>query len=422
MKVRMLSHSDGGGGAGRASYRLLRALDDSGVDVTMRVDFKNTDDPLVHRSAAPGRDAMRRVRISIEELPAYVSRFPQPRLFSPGLVSGLSAHAINQSDADVVNLQWINFGFLSVKRIGAITKPLTWSMHDMWAFTGGLNYDSDGPEARWRSGFASRQTPGTGQWWDVDRWVWRRKVRHWRQPITLIASSSWMASLAAESALTSSWPVAVIPNPVDVQMYQPGSQQAARHSLGLPQDVSLVLAFFPANLHDPRKGFDLFVETLEHLARSTQGSERPVHIAIAGHHAQAEDVAIAGLPTHWLGYLDDTGAIEAYRAADVMVVPSRQDNSPQAATEALACGTPVAAFEISGLPDFIDHERIGYLAQAFDTQDLASGIGRIMTSTNLQGAMSRTARQRAENEWSYRAVGTAHAELFARVVEDFHRR
>jgi len=417
MKALMLSHSDGGGGAGRASYRLLRALDDSGVDAFMRVDFKNTDDPRVQRSTAPGRDALRRARITIEEVPAYVARFPQPRLFSPGLVSGLTADAINQSDADVVNLQWINFGFLSVKHIGAITKPLTWSMHDMWAFTGGLNYDSDGPDARWRTGFAARQTPGSGQWWDVDRWVWRRKVKHWKRPITLIASSSWMASLASESALTSSWPVAVIPNPVDVQSYQPGSQESARASLGLPQNVSLVLAFFPTNLHDPRKGFDLFAETLEHLARAAQGSDRPIHIAIAGHNAPSTDATIAGLPTHWLGYLDDTAAISAYRAADVMVVPSRQDNSPQAATEALACGTPVVAFNVSGLPDFIDHERTGYLATAFETQDLASGIEHILASADVRESMSRSARQRAEDDWSYRSVGAAHAELFAQVIE-----
>ena len=421
MKVLMLSHSDGGGGAGRASYRLLRALDDSGVDASMRVDFKNTDDPRVQRSTAPGRDALRRARITIEEVPAYLARFPQPRLFSPGLVSGISTHAINQSDADVVNLQWINFGFLSVKRIGAITKPLTWNMHDMWAFTGGLNYDADGPDARWRTGFASRQT-GAGQWWDVDRWVWRRKVKHWKRPITLIASSSWMASLAKESELTSTWPVAVIPNPVDVHIYQPGSQEAARNSLGIPQDVSLVLAFFPRNLGDPRKGFDLFVETLERLAQSTQRAERPVHIAIAGHDTPPTGATIAGLPTHWLGYLDDIAAISAYRAADVMVVPSRQDNSPQAATEALACGTPVVAFNVSGLPDFIDHQSTGYLATAFETQDLASGIERILASADVQQSMSTSARQRAESQWSYPAVGSAHAELFAQVIEDFKRR
>ena len=415
MKVLMLSHSDGGGGAGRASYRLLQALGAHGVDATMRVDFKNTADPRVIGPLSKDRDTQRRTRITIEEIPAFISRFPQPRLFSPGIASAVSARAINASDADVVNLQWINFGFLSIKQIGAITKPLTWSMHDMWSFTGGLNYDSDEADARWRTGFISRQTPGPRQWWDVDRWVWRRKAKHWKRPITLIASSSWMASMAQTSPLTSSWPVTVIPNPVDTDTYRPGSRRESRDNLGIPQDVSVVTAFFPANLQDPRKGFDLFVEALEHLARSSTG--RPIHVAIAGHGIPATAVNLAGLPTHWLGYLDDTASVAAYRASDVMVVPSRQDNSPQAATEALACGVPVVAFATSGLPDFIQHQRTGYLATPFDTRDLALGIQVIVESDSHRDELSDSARTRAEREWSYRAVALAHTDVFSQVID-----
>ena len=422
MKVLMLSHSDGGGGAGRASYRLPQAIGSQGVDVSMRVDFEAHKDKRVIRSAQWGRDTLRRARISMEEVPAYVSRFPQPRLFSPGLASALTARSINDSDADLVNLQWINFGFLSVKQIGLITKPLTWSMHDMWAFTGGLNYDSDEPDARWRTGFATRQTPGIGQWWDVDRWVWRRKVKHWQHPIHLIASSSWMASMAQSSSLTSSWPVTVIPNPVDTNAYQPGSQEESRSELGLPHDVRLVTAFFPANLHDPRKGFDLFVEALKNLTRSAQTDSRPVHIAIAGHNAPSSDASIAGLTTHWLGYLDDQSAIKAYRSSDVLVIPSRQDNSPQVATEAMACGTPVVAFNVSGLPDFVQHERTGYLVTPFDTGDLARRIESILASDARRLALSEAARTWADGEWSYAAVGQAHTRLFERVIEESRRR
>jgi glycosyltransferase involved in cell wall biosynthesis len=77
----------------------------------------------------------------------------------------------------------------------------------------------------------------------------------------------------------------------------------------------------------------------------------------------------------------------------------------------------VVAFNVSGLPDFIDHERTGYLATAFETQDLASGIEHILASADVRESMSRSARQRAEDDWSYRSVGAAHAELFAQVIE-----
>jgi len=419
MKVLMLSHSDGGGGAGRASYRLLQALVDQGVDVSMDVDFRTTDDPRVVRTGSVARDARRRSRITLEEIFAYVSRFPEPRLFSPGLAGAISAKQINACDADVVNLQWINFGYLSIRTIGAITKPLTWNIHDMWALTGGMKYDSTEPTARWRKGFPTRELPGRGQWWDVDRWVWRRKVKHWRKPITLIASSSWMASLAQESPITSSWPVHVIPNPINTSLYRPGSPHAARESLGLPQEVELVTAFFPTDLHDSRKGFDLFVESLEHLARITEKSGRSIHVAIAGHKPPASNGDLAGLPTSWLGFLDDSKSIQAYQASDVTAVPSRQDNSPQTATESLSCGTPVVAFNTTGLPDFVEDGVTGYLAEPLNTEDFARGLDSVLRDQARRDQMAHNAREVAEAQWSFAAVGSAHRDVFASVSHEY---
>jgi len=407
MKVLMLSHSDGGGGAGRASYRLLQSLDEAGVDAWMHVDFQNTSDPRVFRNPRALRDVARRMRITAEEIPAYIARFPEPRLFSPGITHAISARRINASDAHVVNLQWVNFGYLSTKEIGRITKPLTWSMHDMWAFTGGMNYTDDSPQARWRHDFKTPQPPEAKSWWDVDRWVWKRKRRQWQRPITLIASSSWMARLAAESPLTRKWPISVIPNPVDVDTYRPDSQPVARERLGIPKDAKAIIAFFPKNLQDPRKGFDLFLESLQHL-----GADSSIHVAVAGHSGPPSGIPLPDTPINWLGYLDDDSAIAAYRAADVVAVPSRQDNSPQTATEALSCGTPVVAFDSTGLPDFVQHLETGYLARAFDPQDFARGLALITNDPDLRGRMSRDARDRAVQQWSYTTVGQAHRDLF----------
>jgi glycosyltransferase involved in cell wall biosynthesis len=407
MKALMLSHSDGGGGAGRASYRLLQALETAGVDARLHVDFKNSDDPRVFRNQGVFRDATRRLRITADEIPAYIARFPQPRLFSPGIVHAMSAKRINNSDADVVILQWVNFGYLSTRQIGLIRKPLTWSMHDMWAFTGGMNYADDSPDARWRHGFTSPPPPNERGWWDVDRWVWRRKSREWTHPITLIASSHWMAELAHASPLTRNWPVAVIPNAVDTQTYSPASQHEARIRLNVPLDEPVIAAFFPKNLEDSRKGFDLFLEALHHVA-----TDSSPHVIIAGHDGPPAGLRMPDLTFQWLGFLDDAKAIDAYRSADVVAVPSRQDNSPQTATEALSCGTPVVAFDCTGLPDFVLHEQTGFLAQPFDTQGFAYGLTKLLNDSGLRARLSASARETASDKWSYQSIGRAHRELF----------
>ena len=415
MKALLLSHSDGGGGAARAAYRLQQALVATGVDSRMHVDFKDSEDPRVTRNNGPFADAARRLRITIEEIPAVVARHPQPRLFAPGMMGAISARRINASDADIINAHWTNFGYLSVGQIGRITKPFVWSLHDMWAFTGGLNYAPDDADARWRAGYRQDNRPPRERGWDIERWVSGRKKRAWTRPRHAITSSTWMANLVAGSSLLADWNAHVIPNAVDTNTYAPQPAQSARSRFGIDPRARVVVVVLPTHLDDPRKGFDLLRQALGHLGRaSRQGSN--VELAVVGHGKAPTDWPSGLPPAHWLGYLDDQGCIDAYSAADLVVVPSRQDNSPQTATEALACGSPVVAFRTTGLPDFVAHHETGYLAHPEDPIDLAAGIEWVLEDAERRRTLSSRARARAVELWSPGVVGRAHQELFSEII------
>lgn len=407
----MLGHSNGGGGAGRAAGRLFRALDATGADLRMHVDFKSGDDPRVITNTGPLAERRRSARIHADEIPALIAGHPHPELFSPGRRSALSARRIDGMGADLVDVHWTNFGYLSVEQLGAIRTPLVWHMHDMWALTGGENYTDDGPQARWRTGYT---TPSPYPLrWDVEQWVYARKVQHWCTPRHLIASSSWMAQMAQDSPLTHAWPVTVIPNPIDTTTYAPGDKEAAREAHRLPLHSPLVVVLLPTHLDDPRKGFDLLIAAMHYLTAA-----RPdIELAVVGH-AEPPATWPAGMPrTHWLGRQDDAGCIAAYRAADIVVVPSRQDNSPQAATEALSCGTPVVAFRNTGLPDFVEHEITGFLAEPESAADLAAGIAWVLDDTERRETLGRAARTRAEQGWSFDTVARRHLDLYAEILD-----
>lgn len=406
----MLGHSNGGGGAGRAAGRLFRALSATGADLRMHVDFKDIDDPRVITNTGPLAEQRRSLRIHADEIPAILAGHPHPELFSPGRRSALTARRIDAMGANLVDVHWTNFGYLSVEQLGAIQTPLVWHMHDMWAFTGGENYTDDGPRARWRTGYTD-PSPYPLRW-DVERWVYSRKVRHWRTPRHLIASSRWMADMAQDSPLTQGWPVTVIPNPIDTATYAPGDRHAAREVLRLPLAIPLVVALLPTHLDDPRKGFDL----LTHAMQQVHAEHPEVELAVVGHAGPPESWP-ADLPrTHWLGRQDDSGCVAAYRAADVVVVPSRQDNSPQTATEALACGTPVVAFRTSGLPDFVEHEVTGFLAVPDDPVSLGAGVAWVLADAGRRERLARGARSRAEREWSFATVARRHVDLYATIL------
>ena len=140
MKVLMVNVSDLQGGAARASYRLHKALISSGVKSQMLVDTKLSDDYSVigqDSNAGNGISLMRRV---LDRLPINFYKHRSPTYFSPNLVpfSGL-VKRINAINPDIVHLHWVNKAMLSISDIAAIKAPIVWSLHNMWAFTGGLS-------------------------------------------------------------------------------------------------------------------------------------------------------------------------------------------------------------------------------------------------------------------------------------------
>jgi len=405
----LLSHSDGGGGAGRAAHRLHLALRAVGVDSRMLVDFKDTEDRYVQRPTQRAGDTRRRMRISADQVPAVLAGLPDPRGFSPGIASAISARAIDAMGADVVNVHWTNFGFLSIAQLGRIQTPMVWTLHDMWAFTGGRMYDDDAATARWRTGYTAPFAPPPGQRWDIESWVWRRKRSHWRSGIQLVTPSRWLAQLAGESALLHDWPVQVIPNALDTDVFAP--RPGARARLGLPEGPPIILLAVAADLNDRRKGADLLIAATSRLAH-----ERPdVHLAVVGHSSPPTGWPTA-ITTHWLGRVsDDTVLADTYRAADVVVVPSRQDNLPQTGTEAAASGTAVIAFDIGGMSDIVIHGSTGYLARAGDVRDLAHGIGWVLHSRQRSAQLGLAARDRAVAQWSPDVIATTYRSLFDEV-------
>jgi glycosyltransferase involved in cell wall biosynthesis len=314
---------------------------------------------------------------------------------------------------DLLHLHWVTGGFLRIETLKKTRRPIVWTLRDMWPFTGGCHYSGDCD--RYRTACGACWQLGSHARWDLTGWVWRRKYRAWRAiDLNLVAPSRWMADCARASSLFRDRPIAVIPNGLDTSIFKPLDQGFARLALGIEPNRPVILFGAVNVLRDANKGSEILRNALPIVAQKLD-STNP-QLFIFGSSAPENPIDF-GIATGYLGHLDDeTSMALAYNAADLLVVPSRQESFCQTAAEALACGTPVVAFDVTGLRDVVDHRVNGYLARPYDPEDMAAGIVSVLASDERKETSTR-ARRKAEQSFDIRIVARRYAELYREIVD-----
>ncbi len=400
------THADMGGAA-RASVRIVQCQYQHGLDsqllcmtsITTSAVVKKFEPVSITDKLHTAHKFLRRSRApSYKDSPLLIGEDREISDSVPGFLSH-----INDSSKQIVNLHWIN-GLLSIKEIGSIKKPVVWTLHDMWAFCGSEHYTT---ASRWREGYNEGNRPAHEPSCDLNRRTWDQKRKHWSRPMHIVTPSHWLAQCVRQSALMRDWPVCVIPYPIDTEFWTPMPQSQARKLLGLPERVPIVLFGAFGAGRDPRKGFDHLQDALKNLRADVPDLE----LAVFGQ-AEAHALTDLGLRTHYSGHLNDDTRLRAmYSAADVFVLPSRQDNLPNTGIEALACGTPVVAFNTGGMTDIVRHRKTGYLSNPFDTNDMAKGISWVLQNAKTEG-LRESSRTFAIQQFSCSSVAAKYESIY----------
>jgi len=273
-------------------------------------------------------------------------------------------------DVDIINLHWISFfaDFPSFFKSIPNHIPIVWTLHDTHAFTGGCHYTGG------CMGFAD----GCGNCPQVDSpnpqdvslaSLLAKRKAYRNKNIQVVAPCAWMRDLAKRSSV---WPKDTkfkkIEYGLELEKFKPIDQKAARAALGLDPNKKLI-AFGAMEIDNPRKGFEYLLAALEKVKASDAGCE----CLVFGSGKIDQTTALPKLNS--LGFIDSAKRLcQAYSAADVVVVPSIEDNQPQVGLEAMACGTPVIAFDACGLPEYVIDGKTGWLCPVADADALAGKI------------------------------------------------
>jgi glycosyltransferase involved in cell wall biosynthesis len=418
MKVLLIGKHSKTGGAAIASTRLLEALRAKQLSVRMLVQegeeekqgIFSTTKGVVKRWINLFRFVLERLDFLRQERSKSIHF-----LFSIANTGESIIRNKHVMEADIIHLHWINAGFLSLKSLKELLqsgKPVVWTFHDMWPFTGGCHYALDCMEYTRECGQCPYlKNPGKA---DLSHRIWKKKNELFRNSqVTVITPSSWLEECVRASSLLHHWEVVTIHNPIDHKRFRPMGRDEACRSLGLDPSKKFIL-FGAATMKNVLKGYSYFLESIGLLAEEPD-TVKDVEILLFG--KTREDVARSfPLKTRNIAFVQSIQTIvELYSLAHLFVIPSLQDNLPNTIIESMLCGTPVVGFKTGGIPGMIDHKVNGYLATFKSSTDLAEGMKWVLSSESYE-SLSADTREIALKRFSVDRSVEMHLDLYENLV------
>lgn len=416
MRVLIINTTERIGGAAIAANRLMEALKDNGIKAKMLVRNKQTDQVTV----VPLKKSWRRIwQFTWERIVIWAANgFKRENLFAVDIANmGTDITSLPEfRQADVIHLHWINQGMLSlgdIRRIIDSGKPVVWTMHDMWPFTGICHYS--GSCEKYTGECHNCELLIKSHKHDLSSRVYRKKEKLYAGTnITFVACSHWLEAMAKKSSLLSGQTILSIPNAINTNLFRPRAKKFAREKLNLPLDKKLLL-FSSMKITDKRKGIEYLIEACKLLSRDYPECSSKIGVVVMGKHSDQYD-ALFPFPTYKIDYVsNEKELVNIYNAVDLYVTPSLQDNLPNTIVEAMACGIPCVGFNVGGIPQMIDHLHNGYVAQYRSAEDLANGIYWTLTEGDYE-TLSDAAYRKAVTTYSESIVAGQYIRIYNQIT------
>jgi glycosyltransferase involved in cell wall biosynthesis len=418
LKIVHVSTEDTTGGAARAAYRLHTGLRRHGHESSMFVAVRHGEDPDVVAFKPPMdffsrlNRRLRRELIGREFARYRLSRpsgcdyFSDDRsIHGTGLLGQLPV-------CDVINLHFIARFVDHQTFIQGVPRriPIVWRLADMNSLTGGCHV-SEGC-LRYRDGCGACPQLGSNDPKDLSNRIWNRKQRLFSRlnsdRLHIVALSQWMACKVREESLLRKFPLTIIPNGIDTGVFAPRDRQFSRNVLGLPENAKILL-FVAQMVTNRTKGLDLLVRALAELNDLSN-----LHLVSVG---KGKPIHKLGIPHLHLGEVRNERLLSLiYSAADIFVIPSREDNFPNTVIESLACGTPVVGFEVGGIPDMVRPGITGLLVPPEDTVAMSNSITHLLQNSTMRREMARDCRRIAMDEYSQDVQVKRYIKLYEEIL------
>lgn len=419
MKIALICKSDSTGGAAVVTFRLMNALRANGMDARMIVTEKKSGSPHVIEAASQNKSL---VPFLAERLRIFAGNgFNRKTLFRIDTASdGLPLHRIPfVREADVICLNWVNQGVVSLKgirKLAALGKPLVWTMHDMWNMTGICHH----------AGYCQKFLGLRGECGDcpllehkaskndLSHKVWQHKKNLYDSVnINFVAVSTWLADTARKSSLMHDSDISVIPNAFDTTTISLPTKTAVSGN----RDSARII-FGAARIDDPVKDHHTLVEATKILADKYPQEAKRLELVTFGSLKDPDALKGVAIRHTHLGRISPEEIRDIYESGSVVVSTSEWETLPGTLIEGQAWGCVPVALDHGGQPDIIDHLSTGYLAPWSDNRKenalrIAEGI---LWGINNRNSVIQTMQQSVIEKFAENTVAEKYIRLFRKLL------
>ena len=344
-------------------------------------------------------------RADIKLSSIYLKR--ERRLFSTGMFGFDITKTDEYKNADIIHLHWINFGFINIKDLRKIKKPIVWTVRDMWPMTGGCHVTLDCDKYTESCGKCPQLN--SSHEYDLSKIIFNKKIKYTPKDIFMVANSNWIEEILRKSFIFKDSNTRTICNNIPTKDFFPEDKTLLKEKFKLPKDKKIILigAQDPTDFY---KGFSKFIESLKYL-------DKEKYFLCTFGETNDEKIKALGIEYKNFGFIKDLSELrKIYSLADVFIAPSIIESFGKTIAESMCCGTPAVCFNASGQKDIIDHKINGYLAKPYEPEDLARGIEWILEDDERRIKLGENARKKVLENFDSKIVAKQYIDLYREIL------
>jgi len=317
---------------------------------------------------------------------------------------------------DVVHCHNLHGDYFDLRGLVELSQraPTILTLHDMWLLTGHCAHSFECE--RWRAGcgacpdlsiYPAIKHDATSENWKTKQSIFTRSQLY------VCAPCQWLIDKARQSMLKAR-EYRVIPYGINLTIFRRESQQKARLMLGLPADAQILLFVARRAQENIFKDYMTIERAIDLVAQSTN-SRNVVFISLGGRKDRSDQIGKCHV-YHYAFHGENKDVARFYQASDVFLHAARADTYPITVLEAQACGVPVVATRVGGIPEQVQDETTGFLVARGDADAMAYRTLQLLEDDDLRQRMAAVAAITARERFDLRRQVSDYVSWYEEIV------